>query len=61
DIDAVTKQQDGLKWDPSLMLIKDADTQAKWYFALKKEWAESQKENRPFQHPVPETVLKWRS
>jgi phenylpropionate dioxygenase-like ring-hydroxylating dioxygenase large terminal subunit len=61
DMDAVTKQQDGLKWDPSLMLIKDADTQAKWYFALKKEWAESQKENRPFQHPVPETELKWRS
>lgn len=61
DMDAVTKQQDGLKWDPSLMLIKDADTQAKWYFALKKEWAESQEQKRPFKNPVPETILKWRS
>lgn len=61
DKDAVAKQQDGLKYDPSLMLIKDADTQAKWYYSLKKEWEASHAENRSFQNPVPETELRWKS
>lgn len=61
DLDAVTKQQEGLKYDPSLMLINDADTQAKWYFMLKKEWAEHIQQKRSFNNPVPETTLKWRS
>jgi phenylpropionate dioxygenase-like ring-hydroxylating dioxygenase large terminal subunit len=61
DKDAVTKQQDGLKYDPTLMLIKDADTQAKWYYGLKKEWDESQKDARPFNNPVKEAELRWRS
>lgn len=61
DIDAVAKQQDGLRYDPSLMLIKDADQQAKWYFGLKDEWQKSQAEQREFQNPVKESVLRWRS
>lgn len=61
DINAVEKQQEGLKYDPSLMLIKDADTQAKWYYALKDEWENHLKENRAFQNPVKETELRWRS
>lgn len=61
DMDAVTKQQEGLKYDPSLMLIKDADTQAKWYYALKTEYHNHLEENRAFQHPVKETELRWRS
>lgn len=59
DIDAVSKQQDGLKYDPSLMLIKDADTQAKWYYALKAEWLKNSPQQ--FQNPVKETELRWRS
>ena len=61
DLAAVTKQQEGLRYDPSLMLINDADTQAKWYYALKKEWDESLAQNRSFQNPVPETILSWKS
>lgn len=61
DLDAVTKQQEGLKHDPTLMLINDADTQAKWYYSLKKEWNESQTQNRAFKNPVPDTTLSWRS
>lgn len=61
DMDAVTKQQDGLAYDPSLMLIKDADTQAKWYYALKTEYNSHQEQQRAFQHPVKETELRWRS
>jgi phenylpropionate dioxygenase-like ring-hydroxylating dioxygenase large terminal subunit len=61
DMDAVTKQQVGLKYDPSLMLIKDADTQAKWYYALKTEYHDHLEGKRPFNHPVKETELRWRS
>lgn len=61
DMQAVTKQQDGLKYDPTLMLIKDADTQAKWYFGLKEELIKSRLENRSFVNPVKETELRWRS
>lgn len=61
DMDAVTKQQDGLKYDPSLMLIKDADTQAKWYYSLKTEFHEAQEQKREFVNPVKPTELRWRS
>jgi phenylpropionate dioxygenase-like ring-hydroxylating dioxygenase large terminal subunit len=61
DMDAVKKQQEGLKYDPSLMLIKDADTQAKWYYALKTEWHDHLNESRAFVNPVKETELSWKS
>ena len=61
DSDMVDLQQTGLKFDPSLMLIEDADTQAKWYYALKKEWAHSRKEGRDFKNPVKAKTLYWRS
>lgn len=56
----VAKQQAGLKHDPSLMLIKDADTQARWYYQLKAEFARATIEKRPFVNPVKEQVLRWR-
>ncbi len=61
DMDAVSKQQDGLKYDPSLMLIKDADTQAKWYYAQKAEWEKHLEEKRAFINPMKATELRWRS
>jgi len=57
----VTLQRDGLKHDPKLMLIRDADMPAMWYFRLKKEWAAAKAEGRPFVNPVKETTLRWRS
>ncbi len=44
------------------MLIDDADKPAKWYFALKRAYLESQRTGAPFVHPMqgPET-LHWRS
>src|ERR1700733_1298469 len=35
DRDVVVMQQDGLKYERNLMLIRDADTQARWYQQLK--------------------------
>jgi len=61
DANMVDLQQMGLKYDPTLLLIEDADTQAKWYHAIKKEWAASRAENRAFKNPVKAKILKWRS
>jgi len=61
DRDVVVMQQDGLKYEKNLMLIRDADTQARWYQQIKNEFARAQDESRPFVNPVKETVLRWRS
>lgn len=57
----VAKQQEGLKHNPNLLLIKDADTQALWYYQLKTEFARSTAEKRAFVNPIREKVLRWRS
>jgi phenylpropionate dioxygenase-like ring-hydroxylating dioxygenase large terminal subunit len=55
------RQQQGLRWDPPLMLIDDADTQAKWYYRLKREYRRARLEGRPFANPVVPRTLEWRS
>ena len=61
DRNMVELQQQGLKFNPRLMLIQDADVPAMWYHRLKKEWAEAAAAKRPFVNPVQETTLRWRS
>ena len=61
DGDMVNLQNQGLKYDPPLLWIDDADKQAKWYQALKREWVKSRTEARPFVNPVEATTLRWRS
>ena len=62
DGDMVNLQNEGLRYDPALIWIDDADRQAKWYQALKKEWTAHRREGRAFAHPVKEpVVLRWRS
>lgn len=61
DADMVRLQNEGLKHDPPMLWIDDADRQAKWYQALKREWAASRCEGRPFVNPVAPAVLRWRS
>jgi len=61
DGDMVNLQNQGLKYDPSLLWIDDADRQAKWYQQLKREWAASRREGRPFRNPVEPVTLRWRS
>jgi phenylpropionate dioxygenase-like ring-hydroxylating dioxygenase large terminal subunit len=57
----VELQREGLKFNPRLMLIQDADVPAMWYHRLKKAWAESVSTGTAFTNPVPETTLRWRS
>ncbi|MGH6910776.1 MAG: aromatic ring-hydroxylating oxygenase subunit alpha [Phenylobacterium sp.] len=61
DGDMVNLQNEGLKYDPLLMWIDDADRQAKWYQQLKREWTASRREGRPFENPVEAVTLRWRS
>lgn len=61
DRDMVVLQQQGLKFNPRLMLIQDADVPAIWYHRLKKEWAEANGTQRAFVNPVQQQTLRWRS
>lgn len=61
DRDVVIKQQEGLKHESVLRLIKDSDTLARWYYQLKKEYQRSQTEDREFATPVKTQLLKWRA
>jgi phenylpropionate dioxygenase-like ring-hydroxylating dioxygenase large terminal subunit len=61
DRDVMAMQQIGLAHAPSLLLVDDADTQAKWYYRLKQEYVRARAENRPFANPVKPRTLRWRS
>ena len=61
DGDMVNLQNEGLRFDPPLLWIDDADRQAKWYQALKREWSRSRAEGREFVNPVKPITLRWRS
>jgi phenylpropionate dioxygenase-like ring-hydroxylating dioxygenase large terminal subunit len=61
DRDIAIQQSEGLQYEPKLMLINDANTQARWWMHLKDEWANSQKEGRPFANPLKPKTLRWMS
>jgi phenylpropionate dioxygenase-like ring-hydroxylating dioxygenase large terminal subunit len=61
DRDIMERQQQGLRFAPPLMLIDDADTQAKWYYRLKREYRRARAAGRPFANPVEPRTLEWRS
>lgn len=55
-------QSEGLRYNPHLMLIDDADRPAKWYFQLKQALLEARRNGAEFRHPISGPVtLKWRS
>ena len=59
DGDMVNLQKRGLQQGPTMLWIDDADRQAKWYQALKTEWAASRREGRAFNNPVTAAALRW--
>jgi phenylpropionate dioxygenase-like ring-hydroxylating dioxygenase large terminal subunit len=62
DQETMIQQAEGLKHNPRLMLIDDADRPAKWYFALKANLLESRRTGEPMVHPMDGPVtLRWRS
>lgn len=61
DRQAVMAMQEGLAFNPSTMLIQDADTQTRWYFRLKREFLTAQAEGRAARNPLAPVILRWRS
>jgi phenylpropionate dioxygenase-like ring-hydroxylating dioxygenase large terminal subunit len=61
DSEIMARQQKGLRFDPVLSLIDDADTQARWYYRLKQEYRRAAAEGREFENPVRPRTLHWRS
>jgi phenylpropionate dioxygenase-like ring-hydroxylating dioxygenase large terminal subunit len=62
DQETMIRQSEGLRHNPRLMLIDDADRPAKWYFALKQNLIESRRSGLPMEHPMDGPVtLHWRS
>ena len=62
DTEVIEKQALGLKYEDRMMLVDDADRQARWYFDLKAAYLESQRTGEPMRHPLTAPVtLRWRS
>jgi phenylpropionate dioxygenase-like ring-hydroxylating dioxygenase large terminal subunit len=62
DTEVIEKQALGLKYEDRMMLVEDADRQARWYFELKAAYLESKRTGEPMRHPVTGPVtLQWRS
>ena len=62
DAEVIKKQAFGLQYEDRMMLVDDADRQARWYFELKAACLESQRTGQPMRHPIPEPItLRWRS
>ena len=62
DRQTMENQSEGLKSNPHLMLIDDADRPAKWYFQLKPAYLDSRTNGGEMKHPMSGPVtLKWRS
>ncbi len=62
DQETMILQAEGLKHNPRLMLIDDADRPAKWYFGLKTNLLESRHTGAAMVHPMGGPVtLHWRS
>jgi phenylpropionate dioxygenase-like ring-hydroxylating dioxygenase large terminal subunit len=62
DRQTMEKQSEGLKHNPHMMLIDDADRPAKWYFQLKAAHLEAKRTGSEMKHPMRGPVaLRWRS
>jgi hypothetical protein len=58
----IQKQSLGLQHSDRMMLVDDADRQARWYFDLKAARIESRRSGQPLRHPMSGPVtLRWRS
>jgi len=59
DLDIFRKLSTGLQNNPKQMLIGDPDTQARWYFELKKQWQLAVQDEVQFLNPLKPQTLEW--
>ena len=56
------RQAVGLRYKPSMMLLDDADTPAKWYYKLKEAYLVARRNGSALEHPLKGPItLRWRS
>jgi phenylpropionate dioxygenase-like ring-hydroxylating dioxygenase large terminal subunit len=62
DQQTMEMQAEGLRFNPPLMLIDDADRLGKWYFQIKNAYLRAKGTGMPLEHPMSGPVtLRWRS
>lgn len=59
DLHVFQKLREGLDTNPTLMLLGDPDTQARWYYELKKQWHQAQETKSAFSNPLQPQTLRW--
>lgn len=59
DLGVFIKLSKGLESNPTLMLIGEPDTQARWYHEIKRLWQKAQQDNVPFENPIKGQTLRW--
>jgi phenylpropionate dioxygenase-like ring-hydroxylating dioxygenase large terminal subunit len=59
DLDIFRKLSTGLQNNPKQMLLGDPDTQARWYFELKKQWQLAVQDQVQFINPLKPQTLEW--
>ena len=59
DLGVFIKLGNGLKSNPTLMLIGEPDTQARWYYEMKRLYQKAQQDNILFENPVKSQTLHW--
>ena len=56
------RQAEGLKSEPRLMAVDDADRQLRWFHEIKRAFFAAKKAGREFENPVKQPVkLRWRA
>ncbi|MDZ4715473.1 MAG: aromatic ring-hydroxylating dioxygenase subunit alpha [Cytophagales bacterium] len=59
DVGVFHKLAKGLENNPQLMLVGEPDTQARWYYELKKQWKTAQEQGTEFRNPLKSETLHW--
>lgn len=59
DLDVFHKLARGLESNPTLTLIGEPDTQARWYYEIKRQWQKAQQDKTDFVNPIQEQTLHW--
>jgi len=59
DLLVFQRLREGLDTDPTLMLLGDPDTQARWYYELKKQWSVAQESKSEFVNTLSPGTLYW--
>lgn len=59
DLQVFQRLREGLDTNPTIMLLGEPDTQARWYYELKKQWNLSVENKTEFVNTLSPAVLHW--